>query len=87
MLVSKATNQDLCPAMFDRRWMEEHETVATLTKRLHLLIVCDVTHKPLWYVETVRKSDTKMKSFYSGCATLNYILPWNTSTRQMDEAD
>lgn len=67
--------------------MEEHETVATLTKQPYLLLVCNITHKPLWYEEPVCKSDTKMKSFYSGCAMLNNILSCNTFTRQMDEAN
>lgn len=45
MLVSKATNQDLCPGRVDRRWIEEHETVAALTKRQYLFLLdcCNIS--------------------------------------------
>lgn len=63
MLVSKATSQDLCPERVDRRWMEEHETVAALTKTP----VPFIRHASMCvrvYKEPDRKSDTKMQTFF-----------------------
>lgn len=75
MLVSKATDQGLCPERVDRRWMEEHETVAALTKHLfHLL--GNITYNIVWYRVTVRKSDTEMQTFlFSICIALKKNRP------------
>lgn len=65
MRVSKATNQDLCPERVDRRWMEEHETVAALTKHLYLLLVCcNITHKLVWDKDTAKVKITCKLFFF-----------------------